>query len=198
MITLRSLAMCGVAALAALSLTGCGSTRELQHKDVEIAELKRQIAELESELAKANTREVKNTAPGQGTDALTGEGIGVSETSEGTVVTLASDVFFRSGSNEINAAAKSALNRVVAVIEKEPKYAGKKIRVDGHTDSDPIKRSKWRDNQELSEARADSVKTYLVGRGIPDSRIKTVGHADTKPLGKDKAKNRRVEILILK
>ncbi len=199
MITLRSLAACGIAALAVLSLSGCAGTRELQHKDVEIAELKQQIRELEAQLAKRDTQAVNNTAPGQGTTALTDDvGVDVSETAEGTMVTLASDVFFRSGSNEINAAAKSTLNRVVAIIEKEKKYAGKKIRVDGHTDSDPIKRSKWKDNQELSEARADSVKTYLLGRGIADSRVKTVGHADTKPVGKDKAKNRRVEILILK
>jgi flagellar motor protein MotB len=197
MITLRSLAACGLAAAALLSFSGCADgARALQHKDVEIAELKRQIAELENELAKGATKEIGTKAPGQGSTAIDEEGVTQSDTPEGKLITLSSDVFFRSGSNEINGPAKTVLSKVVAVINKD--YPGKQIRVDGHTDSDPIKRSKWRDNQELSEARAEAVKTYLVGRGITDSRIKTVGHADTKPVGKDKAKNRRVEILILK
>ena len=41
-----------------------------------------------------------------------------------------------------------------------------RIRVDGHTDSTPIKVSKWKTNLDLSQARAESVKAYLIKKGV--------------------------------
>jgi len=77
-------------------------------------------------------------------------------------------------------------------------FAGKKLIVEGHTDKTPIRVSKWSSNQELSEARADSVKQYLVAHGITASRITTRGFGETRPRGTDLARNRRVEIVVLK
>jgi outer membrane protein OmpA-like peptidoglycan-associated protein len=113
-----------------------------------------------------------------------------------TVVQLPSDVFFDSGQATLKQASKASLDKVVAAL-KSSRYAAKKIRVDGHTDSTPIRVSKWQSNMELSEARAAAVKDYLVSKGIPASRLTTKGWGDTKPRGTDLAKNRRVEIVLL-
>ena len=113
-----------------------------------------------------------------------------------TVVQLPSDVFFDSGQATLKQTSKASLDKVVTAL-KSSKYASKKIRVDGHTDSTPIRVSKWQSNQELSEARAASVKEYLVSKGIPASRITTKGWGDTKPRSTDLSKNRRVEIVLL-
>lgn len=112
-----------------------------------------------------------------------------------TVVHLPSDVFFDSGQATLKSSAKTSLDKVVAALKN--KFSGKKIVVEGHTDSQPIRVSKWASNQELSEARADAVKKYLVQHGVSAGRISTRGLGDTKPRGSDMAKNRRVELVVL-
>jgi flagellar motor protein MotB len=69
--------------------------------------------------------------------------------------------------------------------------------VEGHTDSDPIKVSQWKSNQELSEARADAVKKYLVSKGVDANSVSTSGLGSSRPKSNDKAANRRVEIVVV-
>ena len=113
-----------------------------------------------------------------------------------TVVQLPSDVFFDSGQATLKQTSKVSLDKVVSAL-KSSKYVSRRIRVDGHTDSTPIRVSNWKSNQELSEARAAAVKDYLISKGIPASRITTKGWGDTKPRSTDLAKNRRVEVVLL-
>jgi flagellar motor protein MotB len=105
-------------------------------------------------------------------------------------VSLPGDIFFNSGEATIRTPAQDSL-------KKDKTYAGKPIRVEGHTDSDPIKKSKWKSNQELSEARAKSVKDYLGKQGIDPKLITSVGHGADMPKGADKSRNRRVEVVVL-
>jgi outer membrane protein OmpA-like peptidoglycan-associated protein len=94
---------------------------------------------------------------------------------------------------------KSDAAQLKKAIEFIKKYPGAKIKLEGHTDS--IGSEKY--NQKLSEKRAEATKGYLVKEGhIEASRISTVGYGKSKPIAsnktsKDRAKNRRVEILIL-
>ena len=104
-------------------------------------------------------------------------------------------MFFDPGANTIRPPAKTSLDKVAAALKKD--YAGKRVRVEGHTDSDPIKKSKWKSNQELSEARAMSVRDYLVKKGVDAGSITTLGYGADKPKGSDKSRNRRVEIVVL-
>jgi chemotaxis protein MotB len=77
-----------------------------------------------------------------------------------------------------------------------------RITVAGHTDDLPISNGRFRDNWDLSSARAVSVIRELVIRhGIDPARLEAKGHADTRPLtrngsAKDRARNRRIEIEI--
>ena len=113
-----------------------------------------------------------------------------------TTVHLPSDVFFDSGQATLKSTAKASLDKVVTAL-KSGKFASKRIVVEGHTDSTPIRVSKWKSNQELSEARADAVKQYLVSKGVTASRITIKGLGDTVPRSTDLSKNRRVEIIVL-
>jgi outer membrane protein OmpA-like peptidoglycan-associated protein len=91
---------------------------------------------------------------------------------------------------------KAKLRKAIEFIKK---YPGKKIKIEGHTDN--IGTEKY--NQALSERRAGAVKEYLIEKGgIDGTKITTVGYGELKPAASNKtwagrAKNRRVEILIL-
>jgi len=113
-----------------------------------------------------------------------------------TVVQLPSDVFFDSGQATLKQSAKESLGKVVSALNKK-KYVSKQIIVEGHTDDQPIRVSKWASNQELSVARADAVKQYLIAHGVDQDRITTKGFGSTKPRDTDRAKNRRVEIVVM-
>ena len=120
----------------------------------------------------------------------------VSDPNAGTVtVNLSGDIFFDSGAASIKSAARASLDKVASALKKD--YAGKDVRIEGHTDSDPIRRSKWKSNQELSEARANAVRDYLVKKGVDAGSISTIGHGADMPRGQDKARNRRVEVVVL-
>jgi flagellar motor protein MotB len=111
-------------------------------------------------------------------------------------VSLPSDVLFAPGSSELKAGSRTTLEKLVAAIKHD--YAGKKIRVEGHTDKDPVARSqdKWIDNLDLSQNRAGAVARYLMERGVDKKNIATVGYGDTHPKG-TKAASRRVEIVVV-
>lgn len=112
-----------------------------------------------------------------------------------TTVHLPSDLFFDSGQATLRESAKKSLDKVAAALKKD--YAGKKVRIEGYTDSDPIVHSKWKSNQELSEKRAQAVREYLVSKGVSSSRVTTVGYGEKKPVSQNKAQNRRVEVVVL-
>ncbi|MFH1884047.1 MAG: OmpA family protein [Planctomycetota bacterium] len=120
--------------------------------------------------------------------------------SKGTItVTLPNAILFDSGKAELKRATSTELDHIRSVLRD--KYAGKQVDVVGHTDTDPIKKSKWKDNWELSAQRALSVLRYLVKHGIPEDTIQAVGCGESQPIASNstasgKAKNRRVEIVV--
>jgi flagellar motor protein MotB len=108
------------------------------------------------------------------------------------------DELFDPGQATLKESSKKDLNKVAAALKKQ--YSSRPVHIEGHTDSDPIKHSKWASNMELSKARADEVRRYLVSKGVNASQVSTQGFGDTKPKSTkptDKAKNRRVEIVVL-
>lgn len=120
----------------------------------------------------------------------------------GTItVTLQNSILFDSGKATLKTATSTELDHIRSVLKQ--KYAGKRVDVVGHTDSDPIRKTKdkWKDNLELSAQRAISVTRYLIRKGISQDDIRAVGCGDSRPVtsnssSSDKAKNRRVEIVV--
>lgn len=110
-------------------------------------------------------------------------------------ITVAGDVAFSPGSDTVTAAGRRELQQIAATIKR--RYPRNRIRVEGYTDSDPIRKSKWRSNEALSEARAAAVKKVLVSQGVSSARIETVGMGSASPK-RTKAASRRVEIIVLR
>lgn len=129
------------------------------------------------------------------------DGISSKMTDKGLLLTFDDKYLFAPASAYLDANAKKLLDKVGVLICK--KFVLHAMRVEGHTDSDPIHSSKYPSNWELSAARASSVVTYMIDRfKFSPSLFSATGYADTRPLEtaispKDPA-NRRVEILILK
>jgi chemotaxis protein MotB len=130
-----------------------------------------------------------------------GEGYDVAfDPSAGTItVTLPNAILFDSGKATLKKATSTELDHIRSVLRD--KYPGKQVDVVGHTDTDPIKKSKWKDNWELSAQRALSVLRYLVKRGISEKDIQAVGCGESQPVASNstasgRAKNRRVEIVV--
>ncbi|MDD3966225.1 MAG: OmpA family protein [Candidatus Neomarinimicrobiota bacterium] len=76
------------------------------------------------------------------------------------------------------------------------------VRVKGHTDNTPVRLSSFRDNQTLSQARAERVMQYLLQQGIAAERMKAIGCGDSEPLesnatAEGREANRRVELVFL-
>ena len=133
-------------------------------------------------------------------DALDSElDIGVTYTEEGVVITLENTILFESAVAEINPGAFPVLDKIAAIIKK----TSKPIRVEGHTDDDPIHTEMFPSNWELSTARAVNVVKYFVESGkISPERLSAVGYGEAKPVlpndtAEHKARNRRVEIVLM-
>jgi outer membrane protein OmpA-like peptidoglycan-associated protein len=107
---------------------------------------------------------------------------------------IAGNVLFDSGQASIKTSARRELDNVARQIQS--RYGGANIRIEGHTDSDPIRKSKWGSNEALSEARAEAVMNYLSTKGISRSRMQAVGMGSSEPKS-TKAASRRVAIKVL-
>ncbi|MBK8100183.1 MAG: OmpA family protein [Planctomycetes bacterium] len=125
-------------------------------------------------------------------------GVELVSTPEGLAFRVLGGVLFASGSNEVSSQGKATLTNLIATLKQQ----GKRIRVDGHTDDQPIVNSKWGTNLHLSVARSIAVAEFLMQSGLPAERVGVAGFGEHRPTetGKDDAarqKNRRVEILML-
>jgi chemotaxis protein MotB len=106
-------------------------------------------------------------------------------------------VTFDSGSTTLKDTSHKTLRSVAQVLKS--RFPGKRFYIEGHTDSDPIVKTKdkFRDNRHLSTERADSVARYLISQGVSESAIVVVGYGQFDPRdAKAKASNRRVEIVV--
>lgn len=168
---------------------------ELREKNVELdtrlREKDNKIAELEGRIqaTEAYPRPQPYSEPRGGgwTNPKPYTGGGSNET-----FTVSGDVLFDSGQTTLKAAAKKELDKIAGKIRSN--HAGATVRVEGYTDSDPIRKSKWGTNEALSKARADSVANYLSSKGI--GNVTAVGMGSANPKG-TKAASRRVEIVVI-
>ena len=125
--------------------------------------------------------------------------IQVTHTHQGTRLSFEDQVLFDFGRATINRTGFAFLNKIADVLDKLP-YA---VRVEGHTDNVPIRTRRFPSNWELSVARAVSVVKYFAEvSNIDPRRLSAVGYGESRPVAENdtlanRAKNRRVEILLL-
>jgi outer membrane protein OmpA-like peptidoglycan-associated protein len=119
----------------------------------------------------------------------------IKQEARGMVITLSGSVLFTSGKSDLLPAAQLKLNDVAkALTEQDPEST---MVVEGHTDSQGAPAF----NQTLSQQRAQTVRDYLVTRGIASDRISAEGFGPTRTVGDNataegRANNRRVEIVV--
>lgn len=159
----------------------------------QVSQSRQTIEELQKQIAERQQTAAQASGFGEGYDvALNAQ--------DGTLtVTLSDKILFDPGKANLKKSTNAELDHIKSVLQS--KYAGRQIDVVGHTDSDPIKKSPWKDNMQLSTERANVVVRYLVERGIPQENIRAIGRGESQPIASNKtasgkAKNRRVEIVV--
>lgn len=115
-----------------------------------------------------------------------------------------SEVLFPSGSEVINDAGREEMAKLAeAILELQreiPPEINWVLRVDGHTDNIPLSGTgRYRDNWELSSARATSVVKFLIENGVPPERLVAAGFGEFQPLDpadtqEARDRNRRIEL----
>lgn len=208
--------------IAAPALTGCASNQALRmslsERDDEIRGLKRELTALQGDLVRTrNERDGLQVAledaalriqkppadpgPAPRFPDLDQAGISYGMRGDQVVFTIPSAVTFGAGKASLTAGGEKALDALARRLASE--FGGhERFFVEGHTDSDPIRRSGFESNRDLSLERAKAVHAHLVTVGkIDDRRFVLVGHGQYRPIvpndsSEGKARNRRVEIVV--
>jgi chemotaxis protein MotB len=125
--------------------------------------------------------------------------IQISMQPRGLVVSFTQAALFPSGEDVVSEEALGGLEKVAAAINRLPNP----VRLEGHTDSVPIRTLRFKSNWELSAARSIALMELLSSSfGVPRDRLSIAGYADTAPIASNddqvgRARNRRVDIVIL-
>jgi chemotaxis protein MotB len=170
---------------------------ELKTKQKLLEEREQRVNELE-ELLKRQEDALKALKK-KVTDALIGfenQGLKVEQKNGKIYVSMEAKLLFKSGSIVVEAEGKSALLQIGKALETESDL---EIVVEGHTDTDKLSSAAIpRNNWELSVLRATSVVEILLANSkMNPTRIVAAGRSEFQPVDPaDKAKNRRIEIII--
>jgi outer membrane protein OmpA-like peptidoglycan-associated protein len=148
------------------------------------AQAEAQQAKLEANAARAETAAARAKL----------EDYQMKQTALGATLVL-QDVVFETGKADLKPGAAERLRPLAQYLAANPDV---KVRVDGHTDAQGSDSY----NQDLSERRAQAIRTALSSMSIDPSRIQAIGHGESSPLADNKTatgrqQNRRVEITLM-
>lgn len=166
---------------------------KLQQREARLRELEAILRRQDSVLNLLNTS-VKNALLGFSPDELT------VEMKNGKVyVSMSDKLLFKSGDATVEAKGRDALKKLAEVLNKNTDVS---IAIEGHTDNVPIKTALYKDNWDLSAARATNVVRLLsVEYGMDAHRLTASGKGEYFPVADNstaegKAKNRRTEVVL--
>jgi len=174
--------------------------RALKNKEAELKEREEKLNALQAlvhrqdSITNALESIVKNALLGFKSDELS------VEVKDGKVyVSMRDKLLFKSGSAQVEDKGKDALKKLVNALNKNQDLD---ILIEGHTDNVPIKTELYKDNWDLSVARATSIVRYITGENkINPKRIEASGRGEYYPVASNdtpegRAKNRRTEIIL--
>lgn len=177
----------------AIGFSGCTIIfQKGRRADVErISKLKSDLTELERAKQELESR-LKNE--------IDDKQVKVEMLAKGLVITFVAEVLFDSGKAQLRKDSFPKLDKVAGVLNTT--VADLNVGVEGYTDNQPIRKSGWKSNWELSSARALSVLHYLSQKDVSEPRLAAIGYGEFKPVAlnttkEGRQKNRRVEIVIL-
>jgi chemotaxis protein MotB len=160
----------------------------LKEKEEQINDLQRQLSAAEQELATLRSQ------PGM-------ENVQVECVNGQLRFTILNEVLFEPGKADLKSGSKATLDSVLAIIEQD--FSDREIYIEGHTDSDPIQKSKWKDNWDLSYNRSIAVLYYFTNdKMISPDRLKAVACSEFHPVvpndsSANKRLNRRAVIVVM-
>lgn len=173
---------------------------ELSQKEKDLQEKERMLREMQAiiarqdELTKKLNQTLRDALVGFNSDELT------MEIRDGKVyVSMSDKLLFKSGSTTVEPKGVEALKALADVLNKNPDI---QILVEGHTDNVPIKTAVFKDNWDLSVARATSITRMLNEKyAVAATRMTASGRGEYFPKASNdtaegKAKNRRTEIIL--
>ena len=179
--------------LIAIGFSGCTVIfQKGRRADVErISKLKSDLTELERAKQELESR-LKNE--------INDKEVKVEMLARGLVITFVAEVLFDSGKAQLRKDSFPKLDKVAGVLNTT--VADLNVGVEGYTDNEPIRKSGWKSNWELSSARALSVLHYLSQKNVSEPRLAAIGYGEFKPVAlnttkEGRQKKRRVEIVIL-
>ncbi|HHT9120647.1 MAG TPA: OmpA/MotB family protein [Candidatus Hypogeohydataceae bacterium YC41] len=194
------------------SIVGCAETEELRglnrRQAITIRDQSDEIDHLKKDLAmyqeKANKEAEEKKRLMDELDKLAkaiGHGAAVRETPEGPVIQLPEIILFDPGMATLKPEGETALRKISEHLKANPNEG---LRIDGHTDADPIVRTKglWETNHHLAAGRSLSVFKYLDSQGVSERRMYIAAYGPNRPVASNatedgKRKNRRVEFLLI-
>ena len=144
---------------------------------------------------------VKNQVEGMLDKENLSADVKVTMRSQGLVISINSRILFASGSADLSGDSQALINKIATILKP---LSNNEIEVDGHTDTDKISSSQFPSNWELSSVRANTVLRLLIESGqLNPKKMSSRGYGEYYPIApndtpENKAKNRRVNIVILK
>ena len=207
---LLKLFVCGA---VSVSLTGCVAFRtnhvvpKAQDKvirglETEVQQLNRELETVQQQKARELQRlkNIERQLLKKLQEEIGSQQATVSMNDRGLVIQFLSQVFFSSGKSTMTKEGQSSLEKIVNVMRK----VDREVRIEGHTDNEPIKRTKYlyASNWELSAARALTVLDYFMAKGLDPKRFSVAGYGEHRAVVSNstkegRRKNRRVEIVVI-
>ena len=128
-------------------------------------------------------------------NSLAGQ-VKVNEDERGAVITISDMVLFARGKAEFNEAGKELLLQISDMLRQFDYH----VKVEGHTDSEPINSERFKSNWELSTSRASAIVRFFIESRLPPDQLSAEGYAEFRPVNTNetavgRAENRRVEIV---
>jgi chemotaxis protein MotB len=172
---------------------------QLNQKEKTLAEREKSLKEMQEIIARQDS--ITNRLNTILRDALLGfqaDELSVEVKNGKVYVSMSDKLLFKSGSASAEAKGKEAIDALADVLQKNQEID---IMIEGHTDNVPIKTAMYKDNWDLSAARATSIVRLLAEKQIEPTRLTAAGRGEFQPRASNdtsegKALNRRTEIIL--
>ena len=168
---------------------------------LEIESMRRQVATADQRAANANIalqakyNDLQDQYQKLMEELKAGSGGDIEINKKTNGLVLSDDIFFMPGKAELRGEKTAILDKLISKL-RSSEFAAAQIEIAGHTDTDPIQRSGWKENFQLWAERGRNILVYFARKGVPEDRLHVSGYGSTRPRSEKKAENRRVEIVL--